>query len=987
MSRDEVSARERASDGETPASATGAQDHALAPMPSDEGERSTHDGRSSDTLAAGPSSGTAPRSAGNAAQAFGVLSRPFVRDVGGVLAAWFVLFTAENLITTRARPAGYRLGDLVATELHVVPMALALAIPFAAGVVWLGRLVAARKSLLVATVAAAVAGAVAYGISTGRHMQNPAVRSAFVAAMVALGFGGTYVAVKKLSFDRAFRIAAGGAGLACAAWLCDAFVLRQLYPAFHTALFALTLLCAAVVWTALRNARVAPKLSFAGLALGAASWAWIPGAVRAIADDEPLRETLLAAAPILGRTTAFSMRFAPKAPPPTDDTEEKIAAVMTFSEQPRTLDWSGKDILLVTIDALRADHLGTYGYARRTSPNIDALAARGVRFDRAYSPISNTSYSITSLMTGKYMHPLLTGDVEGADRAETWASHLQRMGYATGGIFPPAVFYVDTHQFRFFEETAYGFAHREESYAEPPKRRDDVAQFLATVPADKPAFVWVHIFEPHEPYVMHPDFPFEGNRPVDAYDSEIAASDALVGEIVKLVDARHRGPVVILTADHGEAFGEHGSNYHNSDVYEEQVRVPLIVVGPGVAPGTHVAEPVQTIDLLATTLSALGARRPPELRGRDLGRLLAAKTDDATPPSERGFAYAEAGQQTMVAQGSERLLCVRDVQTCALFDLTTDPLQQTSLRDREARSVFLKLVTAAVERENTKGTAEVEDEVAAAMALDTDTLVARLSEPEPSVRLAAALALANRRDARGVPELMRRWESSFTPNTTKRGPVGEARDVLAGLAAVRAKEAVPTLVRALDDVTLRGSVVKALQAIGDPSAKDALLAALKDEPYADLRSAELQALLALGVREELGEPLARFATLPDPMFDAIQFAERANVLRPDNGGIAFPSGTANVDAELDVKGTGPTRLLVRTFSSNGKLSARVDGVELPLSPTLLQLWTADLPTEPKENAKVRVELQRKSGIRAVWLVRVAEAPRVADEAEASAPPP
>lgn len=940
MSRDEVSARDEASDGDAPASATDAKEPAA-----------------------------------------------FVRDVGGVLATWFVLFTLENLVTTRVRPAGYRFGDGMATELHVVTAALALGIPFAIGVVGLGRLVAARRSVVVAALAAAAMGAVAYGVSTGRHMQNPATRGAFVVAMAVLAFGGAYVAVKRLPFDRPWRIAAGGAVLAVAAWLGDAFVLRQLYPAFHSALFVTTLLGAATTWSAVRTARFARTSSFAGLAVGAASCAWIVGAVRAIANDEPLRETLLSAAPILGRTTAFSMRFAPKAPPPTDDIEARIAAVMTFAEQPRTLDWSGKDILLVTIDALRADHLGTYGYARPTSPNIDALAARGVRFDRAYSPISNTSYSITSLMTGKYMHPLLTGGVEGADRAETWASHLQRKGYATGGIFPPAVFYVDTHQFRFFEETAYGFAHSEESYAEPPKRRDDVAHFLATVPADKPAFVWVHIFEPHEPYVVHPDFPFEGNRPIDAYDSEIAASDALVGEIVKLVDARRRGPVVILTADHGEAFGEHGSNYHNTDVYEEQVRVPMIVVGPGVVPGGHVPEPVQTIDLLATTLSALGARRPPELRGRDLGRLLAAKTDDATPPTERGFAFAEAGQQTMVAQGNERLLCVRDVQTCALFDLTTDPLQQTSLRDREARSVFLKLVTAAVERENTKGIAEVEDEVASAMALDTGTLVARLSDPEPSTRLAAALALANRRDARGVPELMRRWETSFAPNATTRGSVGEARDVLAGLAAVRAKEAVPSLLRALDDVTLRGSVVKALQTIGDPSAKDALLASLKDEPYSDLRSAELHALLALGVREELGEPLARFATLPDPMFDAIQFAERANVLRPDNGGVAFSSGTATVDAELRVKGTGPTRLLVRTFSSNGKLSARVDGVELPLSPTRLQLWTADLPTEPKESAKVRVELQRKSGIRAVWLVRAAEAPEGVADAEASAAPP
>ncbi len=132
-----------------------------------------------------------------------------------------------------------------------------------------------------------------------------------------------------------------------------------------------------------------------------------------------------------------------------------------------------------------------------------------------------------------------------------------------------------------------------------------------------------------------------------------------------------------MTADHGEEFGEHGGRYHGTTVYEEQVRVPLVVVGPGVRAGQAVATVVQTIDLLPTALSALGIPRPARLRGRDLGPVLAG---DARALDE-GRAFVETDDYELMASGPDRLICQRRAAACALYRPADDPLER---RDRSA---------------------------------------------------------------------------------------------------------------------------------------------------------------------------------------------------------------------------------------------------------------------------------------------------------------
>src|SRR6185312_45009 len=147
-------------------------------------------------------------------------------------------------------------------------------------------------------------------------------------------------------------------------------------------------------------------------------------------------------APLLGRAVTLAARFAP--PPPLDDAGDATTGAQP-GELPRALDWSRRDLLLITIDALRADHVGAYGYARPTTPSIDALAASGARFDAAYCPAPHTSYSIASLMTGKYMKPLLAMGL--GDDSDTWAGMLRRYGYRTAAFYPPAVFFIDGDRF------------------------------------------------------------------------------------------------------------------------------------------------------------------------------------------------------------------------------------------------------------------------------------------------------------------------------------------------------------------------------------------------------------------------------------------------------------------------------------------------------------------------------------------------------------
>jgi arylsulfatase A-like enzyme len=395
---------------------------------------------------------------------------------------------------------------------------------------------------------------------------------------------------------------------------------------------------------------------------------------------------LLENAPLLSRAVVVAGLVSPPVAPIVTAPETDVAA----KPGSPSASLEGHDVLLITVDALRADHVGVYGYARPTTPNLDALAnAGGVRFEHAYCATPHTSYSLTSLMTGKYIRPLLLQGT-GQD-SDTWASLLRTYGYRTAAFYPPAVFFIDKDKFTTFEQSALGFEYEKKEFLEGKARVNQVRSYLDTQTDGQHLFVWVHLFGPHEPYEAHPEADF-GNRDIDRYDSEVRAADETVGDLVRLFRERRPNSVAIVTADHGEEFGDHGGRYHGSSVYEEQVRVPLIVNVSGKANPKQprvVSGPVQTIDLLPTVLSALNVPLRPRIRGRDLSAQLfnpaAATQDNAAPNADAtaGLAYAETDEQTLLAEGSRRLICLRRVGACKLFDVVADPGELHDLAARE----------------------------------------------------------------------------------------------------------------------------------------------------------------------------------------------------------------------------------------------------------------------------------------------------------------
>jgi arylsulfatase A-like enzyme len=769
---------------------------------------------------------------------FGNRALELVRDIGGVLAVWAGLLWLESTILA----FGWRHEFVGSWEISLArravgPVALASLVPVAMLIAAASRLVKKRNATPLAAGAFAFGALLGVGVSTGRHMESLLVRVPFVLALASVSGGIAYGLVKRLPLGRPIVLAGFGTAVTAFGWLADNFVLPRLYPAFHHGLFAITLAASASIWLFVRGSkRTWPTviMSLGGLGMTGLAIVKAGSGARSIATDDNARRVLVEHAPLLGRAVVVAKAMAP--PPPMDDgaaTTESSASVIqsAAARASRTLDWTGKDIVLISIDALRADHLSSYGYARKTSPNIDRLAARGARFTHAYCPTPHTSYSITSMMAGTYMRPLLALGV--GDDSEMWADILRRYGYRTAAFYPPAVFFIDAHRFTTIRDRSLGFEYKKEEFTKPELRRAQIVEYLANASHNhgpnhegQPLLLWVHLFEPHEPYEMHPEHAFSGSSgsdSLDAYDSEIATADAFVGEVIDLVNAYRPGATIFVTADHGEEFGDHGGHYHGTSVYEEQVRVPLVIAGQGIEPRV-VSTPVQTIDLLPTTLAALNIPMPARLRGRDLGPLMTGQA----PANDEGLAFAETDDYTLVARGADRLVCARKISACTLFDVQQDPGEKHAVLDRPERVQELRRITAQIERESGKVEASVMPEaLRRGMQGDRDAAedVALLfDDARVDIRRAAAECAFRLRAPEMAPQLRRALAHDEDDEVKKwsalalvrLGPEGNLDDV------TQAKMLTTTLLG--PSTRLKTAAALALAEQGDPRGQDVLVA-------------------------------------------------------------------------------------------------------------------------------------------------------------------
>src|SRR5687768_9603817 len=246
-----------------------------------------------------------------------------------------------------------------------------------------------------------------------------------------------------------------------------------------------------------------------------------------------------------------------------------------------------QNVLLITIDTLRADALGSYG-GRAATPALDRLAAEGVRFDFAHAHAVVTLPSHSSILTGQYPFQHGIRDNSGyrlGAKARTAATMLKGAGYATAAFV--AAFPVhsrfglnqgfDAYDDRFGETRApsdFEMPERPASAVVPLARA-----WIAAPPSRQPWFVWLHVFDPHAPY--RPPPPFDTQYASRPYDGEVAATDAALAPLLDQVRASGKPTLVVVTSDHGEALGDHGEGTHGLFAYESTLRVPLIVAELG----------------------------------------------------------------------------------------------------------------------------------------------------------------------------------------------------------------------------------------------------------------------------------------------------------------------------------------------------------------------------------------------------------------------
>ncbi len=352
--------------------------------------------------------------------------------------------------------------------------------------------------------------------------------------------------------------------------------------------------------------------------------------------------------------------------------------------------------VLLSIDTLRADHVGAYGYRRPTTPNIDRFAASAARFTHAHCTSPTTILSISSLWTGRYPGHIAWGSEiqypqlleENATISET----LGAAGYATAAFYNTEFFQRTPGFLRGFAET---HAPRETGPAAWKTDPYDVASALErylTERADdpRPFLAWAHLMEPHQPYrkwTTPRDF---GPKLLDHYDEEVARADDVVGRMLAAVDAMaaRRPVVVVVFSDHGEAFGEHGFYYHSSDLHEEQVHVPLLVRGPGIPPGERPAL-VSLMDLNPTLLNYAAHPAPRPVDARSLVGVLQDPSVGAAPGSFRSELFMEVAegldtheQNALLEPPWKLILDVRGG-FFQLHDLDRDPGEEKNFYDRD----------------------------------------------------------------------------------------------------------------------------------------------------------------------------------------------------------------------------------------------------------------------------------------------------------------
>jgi arylsulfatase A-like enzyme/Flp pilus assembly protein TadD len=356
------------------------------------------------------------------------------------------------------------------------------------------------------------------------------------------------------------------------------------------------------------------------------------------------------------------------------------------------------NVLLVTIDTLRADRLGAYGNRNGLTPALDALANAGVRYARAMSHAPMTLPAHTSILTG--LSPRRSGVRNNTtfrldDRVPTAATFFKRAGYRTGAFV--GAFVLDSRfglakDFDLYDDH---LPHADRASFHFSERRGGAvvkaaSDWILSATPESPWFAWVHLFDPHAPYEAPPEFR-AGRTP---YDAEVAYADAMVGRLVDALRAAGQleRTLVVVTADHGESLGDHGETTHGLFAYEATLHVPLIVTGPSIGRAV-VSRTVAHVDIVPTLLDLVGLPIPSGFEGQSLADPIPA---DRTLYFEALDAYLTRGWAPLkgVVQDGWKYI---DLPEAELYDLTSDPDEAHNVIAGSERAGRLQRVLADLE--------------------------------------------------------------------------------------------------------------------------------------------------------------------------------------------------------------------------------------------------------------------------------------------------
>jgi hypothetical protein len=573
------------------------------------------------------------------------------------------------------------------------------------------------------------------------------------------------------------------------------------YPLLHTLLALLALSAPAAAWRPMRRRWAAVAL----LALAAAGLLRISSNLRFVAwEQAPLSGALLDGVTRLLPTPSTVTR----AQRPPDSGGELLPQL------------GDADIVLVTVDALRADR---------------AFSLPGVRWKRVYAQAPSTALSIRTLMTGA-----APDQPAGPTLAET----LRSRGWLTQAFYPAGLFWDGRRRLEPLARTRFGFAWTDTRTLPAEELTDAVLKRLSELHDEPRLFLWVHYFDAHEPY-----------RGV-GYDAAVAVVEREVRRLAHELKGLRRPVIFCLTADHGEELGDHGGAYHNSSVYEEQVRVPLTLAAPGLS-DADLPGPLELTDVAPVLLSLAGVDPP-----RPLPR-----------PHD---AHSQVDSRRMLVRGSWKLIHDLRRDYDELYDLEGDPGERKNLFDQR-RDIAAPLHVALDAWFNLSSPAELAEilargrtpaERAAAarelgqMEAGGEVLTAALRDADAEVHAEAALALGALGNAAAVPSLLELLER---PEYRHRAGIQLGR--------LRDRRAVPALIETLRDVELERHAAHYLGWLGGDESVAPLMAAAGD---LRVRSDAYLALGRIATRTQTASILAFLrARLPgEPYEDA-----RANLTR------------------------------------------------------------------------------------------------------------